>query len=128
VPPREDSRAKDPITFSETPSQTSAARTGRPVARPTVYEWKQRKNFYMNTCGSLERRIALVPCEVTIATLLQQRSQTFYILGLTAISGTDGGMLINSSTCLWRRRLVIIFLYQLLSSRKGSGRVEPLLA
>ena len=34
VPPRKDSKAKDTITFSGTPSQTSAMRTGRPVARP----------------------------------------------------------------------------------------------
>jgi len=73
-------------------------RVGKPLPKPswcpkhtTVYphEWKQRKNFYKNTCGSLERRIAQHKCEVTIATLLQQRSQTFSTLGLTTISGSS---------------------------------------
>jgi hypothetical protein len=50
------------------------------------YEWEQRKDFYKNTYSSLEQHITRHKCEVTIATLLQQRSQIFSTLGLTTIS------------------------------------------
>jgi hypothetical protein len=53
------------------------------------HEWEQRKDFYKNTCGSLERHIARHKCEITIATLLQQRSQIFSTIGLTTISGSS---------------------------------------
>jgi len=66
----------------------------KPSRRPKLtavypHEWEQRKDFYKNTCGSLERHIARHKCEVTIATLLQQRSQIFSTLGLTTISGSS---------------------------------------
>ena len=48
----------------------------KPSRRPKVtvvypHEWEQRKNFYKNTCSSLEQYIVRHKCEVTIATLLQ---------------------------------------------------------
>jgi hypothetical protein len=66
----------------------------KPSRRPKLtavysYEWEQRKDFYKNTCGSLERHIARYKCEVTIAILLQQRSRIFSTLGLTTISGSS---------------------------------------
>jgi hypothetical protein len=39
-----------------------------------LHKWEQRKDFYKNTCGSLERYIARHKCEIIIVILLQQCS------------------------------------------------------